>query len=101
MMNYNNSRILLIAGIAYILVISIITFAVFGVDKKRARQHAWRITEKALFLLAVFGGSIGAVMGMLVFRHKTKKWYFRIGMPLILAVQLAVIFAAAACMGSG
>ena len=40
-------------------------------------------------------------MGMLVFRHKTKKWYFRIGMPLILAVQIVIIWVAAACMGSG
>ena len=77
----------------YIIVISFITFIIFGVDKKRARRHEWRISEKVLFALAIIGGSIGAIIGMIAFHHKTKKWYFRIGMPVILAVQIAVVWA--------
>ena len=77
----------------YIIVISFITFIIFGVDKKRARRHEWRISEKVLFALAIIGGSIGAIIGMIAFHHKTKKWYFRIGMPVILAVQIAAVWA--------
>ena len=77
----------------YIIVMSFITFIIFGVDKKRARRHEWRISEKVLFALAIIGGSIGAIIGMIAFHHKTKKWYFRIGMPVILAVQIAAVWA--------
>ena len=75
--------------IIYLILINIITFIIFGVDKSRARSHAWRIPEKRLFFLAVIGGSIGAIAGMYIFRHKTRHWYFVIGMPLILVLQLA------------
>ncbi|MEE3468461.1 MAG: DUF1294 domain-containing protein [Eubacterium sp.] len=79
--------------IAYLVMINIITFIVFGVDKAKAKSHSWRIPEKTLFLLALVGGSIGAIIGMHTFRHKTRKWYFVIGMPLILVAQLAVAWA--------
>ena len=75
--------------ISYLIVINIIAFIVFGVDKSRARRHAWRVPEATLFALAIFGGSIGAIAGMYFFRHKTRHWYFVIGMPLILILQLA------------
>ena len=52
------------------------TFTVYGVDKAKARRGAWRVPEKTLFLLPLLGGSVGALLGMLVFRHKTKHWYF-------------------------
>ena len=55
-------------------------------------MHRWRISEKALFIPAILGGSIGAILGMHLFHHKTKHWYFRFGLPLILALQLAVFF---------
>jgi uncharacterized membrane protein YsdA (DUF1294 family) len=61
-----------------------------GIDKKKAIHHAWRIPEKTLFLASILGGSIGTWAGMYVFRHKTKHWYFVVGMPAILAVQIAV-----------
>ena len=77
--------------ILYLSLINIITFIVYGVDKKRARRREWRIPEKMLFLLAGSGGSVGAILGMLAFHHKTKKWYFRIGIPLILIVQVFLI----------
>ena len=62
-------------------------------DKQKAKKDKWRIPEKTLFLLAVLGGSLGTTLGMNVFRHKTKHWYFVLGMPLILILQLlAYIF---------
>lgn len=77
-------------GIAYLVVMNAAGFALMGLDKKRARTHAWRIPERTLFLLSALGGSIGTWAGMYVFRHKTKRWYFVVGMPAILAVQIAV-----------
>ena len=62
-----------------------------AMDKSRARKHQWRIPEKTLFLSAILGGSIGAIAGMYTFHHKTKHWYFVIGMPAILIVQIALI----------
>ena len=76
-------------AIIYLILINILTFIAFGVDKSRARNHAWRTPEKRLFFLAVIGGSVGAIAGMYFFRHKTRHWYFVIGMPLILILQLA------------
>ena len=61
------------------------------IDKRRAIQRQWRIPEKTLFLSALLGGSAGSILGMYLFRHKTKHWYFVIGMPAILAVQVFVI----------
>ena len=83
-------KILICMMIGYLLFINILAFALMGIDKKRARQNAWRISEKALFLSALLGGSIGSILGMQVFRHKTKHWYFQLGMPLILILQLAL-----------
>ena len=74
--------------IGYFIIINVIAFAIMGIDKKRARTNAWRISEKALFLSALLGGSIGAICGMQHFRHKTKHWYFKYGMPAILIAQL-------------
>lgn len=74
----------------YVFILNIIAFSLMGIDKSRARKGAWRISEKALFLSAVLGGSLGAILGMHYFRHKTRHWYFRYGMPLILLLQLAL-----------
>ena len=79
--------------IAYLILINIVTFIVFGVDKTKAKNHSWRVPEKTLFLLAIIGGSVGAIIGMHTFRHKTRKWYFAIGMPLILIVQVVIAWA--------
>ena len=74
----------------YVLLINLVTFFCYGADKRRARRGAWRISERTLFLLPLLGGSAGAVAGMLVFRHKTKHWYFRLGLPLILLAQIGL-----------
>ena len=76
--------------IAYLIIINIAGFATMGVDKSRAKKKAWRIPEATLFLVAVLGGSIGSILGMQHFRHKTKHWYFAVGMPLIFFLQLAL-----------
>ena len=81
----------------YIAVINIVDFICFGVDKGRAKRNRWRISEGSLFSLAIFGGSIGALLGMYIFRHKTQKLKFKIGMPLILVLQLAVIIVILIC----
>ena len=78
--------------IIYFAVINIITFAVFGIDKLKAIKDKWRIPEKVLFLLSVIGGSVGALLGMYTFRHKTKKTAFRLGIPAILIVQIVLAY---------
>ena len=75
----------------YFLFINITSFALMGADKSRARRHAFRISEKRLFISAFLGGSIGAIAGMYTFRHKTKHWYFVVGMPLILLLQIVAV----------
>ena len=76
---------------AYVLVINLVLFAVMGIDKYKARKGLWRIPEKTLFALAIAGGSIGGILGMQVFRHKTRHNSFKFGFPAILIAQLAVI----------
>ncbi|MCM1100684.1 MAG: DUF1294 domain-containing protein [Clostridium sp.] len=71
----------------YLTGINVTAFALMGMDKRRARQHAWRISEKTLFLSAILGGSVGAYLGMRLFRHKTRHWYFVYGIPAIFLIQ--------------
>ena len=75
----------------YLLVINLAAFLMMGLDKLRAKHDRWRIPEKALFLSALLGGSLGSILGMQVFRHKTQHWYFRLGMPMILILQLVLV----------
>ena len=74
--------------IVYLLLINIAAFALFGADKRKAKRNAWRISEKALFLSAVLGGSLGAMIDMRFFHHKTRHWYFVFGIPAILVLQI-------------
>lgn len=76
------------AAAGYLAAVNLAAFALMGLDKRRARRGAWRISEKALFLPAVLGGALGGLVGMRVFHHKTKHWYFRFGMPALLIVQV-------------
>ena len=78
------------ALIVYLVIVNIATYALMGSDKKRAQLGAWRIPEKTLLGLAVAGGSLGEILGMFNFRHKTQHAKFRIGLPVILAVQLVL-----------
>ena len=76
----------------YVLVMSLLLFAVMGADKRRARGGARRVPEKRLFLLALLGGAFGGWLGMYVFHHKTKHWYFRWGFALLTAAQCIIIY---------
>lgn len=68
---------------------NIAAFSLMGLDKRKAQRGDWRISEKALFLFPLLGGALGGVLGMRLFHHKTRHWYFRFGLPLLLALQLA------------
>ena len=81
----------LIILIGYLVIMNIAGFTIMGIDKWKARKHAWRIPEATLFIVAVAGGSIGSILGMYTFRHKTRHWYFVYGMPFILILQVALV----------
>ena len=78
---------------SYFIGINLIGFALMGIDKYTARKRAFRIPEATLFIIAVIGGSIGSIIGMYAFRHKTRHRSFVYGMPFILFVQIALIIA--------
>lgn len=69
---------------------SVIAFALMGIDKGKARRGARRIPEKTLFLFTLLGGGIGGTLGMYIFHHKTRHWYFAVFFPLIAIVQIAL-----------
>ena len=75
----------------YLVVINVVTFFMYGIDKWKAKKSKWRIRETALLGLAVLGGSIGAWFGMKVWHHKTQRMKFRYGVPLILIIQIALL----------
>lgn len=76
----------------YLAAANAVAFAVYGADKRRARRGLWRVPEATLLLLAALGGSVGALAGMYLFRHKTRKPKFFLGVPAILAAQLAAAY---------
>lgn len=80
-------------ALLWLLVWNFVAFALMGVDKAKARRGRWRIPEKTLFLSAILGGSVGAMLGMSLFRHKTQHRRFRLGMPLILGLQVLGLLA--------
>jgi uncharacterized membrane protein YsdA (DUF1294 family) len=77
--------------IIYLVVINVVTFFMYGIDKWKARKAKWRIREAALLGLAVLGGSIGAWLGMKVWHHKTLHKKFRYGVPAIIVIQLLLV----------
>ena len=85
-------NVIVFVGI-YLVIVNIIGFSIMGIDKSRARKRAWRIPESHLFIIALIGGSIGTIVGMYFFRHKTRHWYFVFGMPIILAIQVIFVIA--------
>lgn len=76
--------------LVYLFLVNLAGFAEMGMDKRRAKRREWRIPEKTLFLTAAVGGSVGSIIGMRVFRHKTRHKSFTAGMPAILCVQTAI-----------
>lgn len=71
----------------FYIVMNMVSFAFYGIDKKRAIKKEWRIPEKVLLTVALVGGSLGALIGMYFFHHKTKHWKFRIMVPLFMIVH--------------
>lgn len=78
--------------ITYAVIINLIGFFIMGMDKRRAQKHAFRIPEATLFTIAIIGGSLGSIIGMYYFHHKTRHLSFVYGMPFILILQLALLF---------
>ncbi len=73
-----------------LIAVNLLAFALYGIDKWKARHNRWRIPESTLLLFAACGGSVGALLGMYLFRHKTRKPRFRYGVPAMLLIQLSV-----------
>ena len=76
---------------AALIAMNLVSFALMGIDKRRAQRGAWRISEKVLFLATACFGGLGGVMGMRLFHHKTKHWYFRVFFPAMLAAQIVIL----------
>ena len=74
--------------IIYMIAMNLLGFALMGIDKRNAVRHKWRIPEKTFFIVSLLSGSLGTWAGMQVFRHKTRHWYFVIGIPLIFVLQV-------------
>ena len=71
-------------------IMSLANFCLMGFDKRRTRREGWRVRERTFFIVALLGGALGGVTGMFFFRHKTRHWYFRYGLPAILLLQLGL-----------
>ena len=80
------------ALIYYLIGINLLTFLLYGLDKWKAQHHKWRIPEAILLLLPIIGGSLGALLAMAIFHHKTSHRRFRIIIPLVLAAQVIFVF---------
>ena len=86
-----DKKTMILAVLAVVAIMNIAAFALMGHDKKMARQGKWRVPEKTLFLVTACFGGLGGVLGMKVFHHKTKHWYFRAFFPVLLVVQVALL----------
>jgi uncharacterized membrane protein YsdA (DUF1294 family) len=86
-----NRQTVVVIALVVITVMNVVAFTLMGIDKRRARRGAWRISERALFLTTACFGGLGGVLGMKVFHHKTKHWYFRVFFPVLLVLQIAIL----------
>lgn len=86
----SNPHVLHIA-LLYFAIVNVVTFVLYGIDKFKAQHARWRIPESVLIGLAVIGGSIGAWLGMMIWRHKTQHKKFKYGIPLILIIQIGLL----------
>lgn len=76
----------------YLILINIVTFILFAIDKKRAKKNQWRIPESQLLFFSLLGGSIGGIIAMKIVKHKTKKPKFTISMPLLLLINIFIVY---------
>lgn len=79
-----------VIAIAYLVIINLVTFFLYGIDKRKAKRSKWRVPESTLIWMAILGGSIGAWLGMKAWHHKTLHAKFRYGIPLIFITQIAI-----------
>ena len=79
-------------ALIYLAIINVATFFTYGIDKWKAKKSKWRVREASLLLLAVLGGSIGALLGMKIWHHKTLHKKFRYGIPAIIIAQVAIVW---------
>lgn len=86
-------NVLLIIAVIAIAAMNLAAFLLMGEDKRRAKKGAWRIPEKTLFLVTGLFGGLGGTLGMFLLHHKTRHWYFRIGFPVMLIAQVALLVA--------
>lgn len=78
----------------YLIIINVAAWLVYGLDKWKAKTGKWRIPERTLLLLALIGGSAGALAGMMLFRHKTRKARFAVGVPVMFVIHCVIVAAA-------
>ena len=90
----DRTRLIILAS-AVVVAMNLIAFALMGIDKRRARRGEWRVSERTLFLVTACFGGLGGVLGMKLFHHKTKHWYFRLFFPVLLVIQIALLAAGA------
>jgi len=86
-----DKKTIILAAVAVVVIMNIVSFALMGDDKKRASQGKWRVPEKTLFLVTACFGGLGGVLGMKVFHHKTQHWYFKVFFPMLLIVQIILL----------
>ncbi len=77
--------------VIYLVLVNLVGFFAMLIDKEKAKRDAWRIPEKTLFIITLIGGGIGTIVGMYLFRHKTKKLKFTVGLPVILITEIALV----------
>jgi uncharacterized membrane protein YsdA (DUF1294 family) len=86
-----NKKTIVLAALAVVAIISIVSFTLMGHDKRCACQGKWRVPEKRLFLTTACFGGLGGVLSMKVFHHKTQHWYFKVFFPVMLVVQIVLL----------
>ena len=86
-----DKKTIILVALVIIAIMNIAAFVLMGHDKRCARQGKWRVPEKTLFWVTACFGGLGGVLGMKVFRHKTRHWYFRVFFPLLLIVQVILL----------
>ena len=77
--------------LVYLLLINALGFLLMLIDKEKAKKNRWRIPEKTLLLIALLGGSLGSIMGMRLFRHKTQKPIFSMGLPILFSLHVVIL----------
>ena len=85
--NFNNHEIYFLA---YLILINLITFIAYGVDKNKAKNKSWRISEFTLIFISIIGGALGGLMAMVIYKHKLSKKSFYIGLPLIIVLNITI-----------